>query len=90
MTKEEAITMFNREDWKRMTLRERAVFQLNEDKLCMPFEKFHEAVEHALDRSVWTHEFANPKQLVAELEGKIPAPDMQGIIAKLSDIMGGR
>lgn len=87
LTKEQAIRLADSGGWKKWSKKERAVFQLKEPRLCMPFAEFHEAVEHVLGRSVWTHEFAAPKTLIAEMEGKIPAPDMAGIIAKLTDMM---
>lgn len=42
---------------------------------------FHEAVEKALGRPVWTHEFGlNWDGLKKELMGEAPAPTMQEII----------
>ncbi len=70
MTHEEAIEMSKSGWWKTKTVREIVEFQLYEDRLCMPFDEFHKAVEEALGRSVWTHEFADIKGLQAEYEGK--------------------
>lgn len=70
MTKEEAIAKYESNWWLGKTPKEIADFQLYEDKLCMPFDKFHEAFEKALGRSVWTHEFADIKGLRAEYEGR--------------------
>lgn len=46
-------------------------FQLFEARLCMPFNQFHAAVEGALGRPVWTHEFADPTQLQEEFRDKL-------------------
>lgn len=65
-----------------MTLRERALFQMNTPRLCMPFDVFHEAVEHALGRPVFTHEFGlNYKGLLAEMNGEKVAPTFEEICA---------
>ena len=45
--------------------------QLNEPTLIMDFDKFHEAIEKALGRPVFTHEFGiNAEELKKELEAK--------------------
>ena len=88
MTKKEAVAMFNSGWWKTKTPVEIAAFQLNEERLCLPFHEFHIAVEKALGRSVYKHEFADRDALVAELEGKAPAPDFGEVLKKLEDRIG--
>lgn len=81
MTKEEAIRLYDSGIWKEWSDYERAYFQLNEEKLCMPFKVFHAAVEKALGRPVWTHEFGrNWSGLLDELEGKAGKPTFDDII----------
>ena len=58
-------------------------FQLYQDRLCMDFSRFHEAVEKVLGRSVWTHEFAWPELLRAEYEGTRTAPTIDEIIGMI-------
>jgi hypothetical protein len=58
MNKEDAIQLYESKFWEPMSFQERAKFQMFEEKLCMPFDVFHEAVEKTLGRSVFTHEFA--------------------------------
>jgi len=58
-------------------------FQLYEETLCMPFARFHAAVEAVLERPVWTHEFAEPDSLRAEYEGKRDKPTMNEILAMI-------
>lgn len=82
MTREETVALFKSCFWEPMSYRERAMFQLHEERLCMPFDVFHEAVEKALGRPVWTHEFAlNLEGIRREPRGEAPAPSMAEIIA---------
>jgi hypothetical protein len=82
MTREEAIALHDSGFWKDMTYEERARFQLFERKLCMPFGVFHEAIEKALGRPVYIHEFgsSNVNNLKKELLGEAPAPTLEDII----------
>ncbi|TXH43976.1 MAG: hypothetical protein E6Q97_33410 [Desulfurellales bacterium] len=70
MTKEDAIAFYEAKKWEQMTLKERALFQLKEPRLCMPFTDFHEAVGKSCGRPVYAHEFANAAALIAEIEKK--------------------
>jgi hypothetical protein len=70
MTKAQALRKAKSGWWERQSAREIVAFQLYEQRLCMPFPLFHKAVEEALGRSVWTHEFGlNLEGLKAEFEG---------------------
>ena len=81
ITKEEAIDIGDRKEWQAWSLKMRAVFQLRQTRLCMPFGVFHEAVEKTLQRPVFTHEFGlNWKGLLEEAEGKVSAPTMEAIL----------
>lgn len=57
MRKEDAIALSESKFWETMSYRDRAMFQMFEPLLCMPFDVFHEAVEKTLSRPVFTHEF---------------------------------
>lgn len=82
--KEQAIAFAESGAWKQMTAIERATFQMNQTLLCMPFEVFHQAMEEALKRPVWTHEFGlNHQGLLEELQGKRSAPSTEEIINQL-------
>lgn len=84
MTKDEAIAMYDSGWWKGKTDREIVAFQLYEDRLCLPFSEFHRAIETALGRSVWTHEFGlNRAGLQAEFEGKRGPASTAEIFAQL-------
>ena len=81
LTRKQAIAIAENESWKPLTYRQRADLQLRGKRLCMPMSVFHEAVENALGRPVFTHEFGtNWEGLEAELfDGKEP-PSFQEIL----------
>jgi len=81
LTSEEAIALAETKFWEKMTPREIATFQAHEEKLCMPFDVFHKAIEEALGRPVWTHEFGlNAEGIKKELAGDAPMPTMTDIL----------
>jgi hypothetical protein len=79
-TKEQAIALAESDWWKDLPAVAVAGFQLFEDRLCMPFDEFHKAVEEALGRPVWTHEFADRKHLRDEYQGKRKPPTFEEIL----------
>lgn len=84
MTKEQAIAFAESGAWERLTPRERAVLQLTQRLMCMPFWAFHVALEEALGRPVWTHEIAfglGEGGLLDELEGHRDAPSLDEVLA---------
>lgn len=83
LTEEQAKYLYSTVRWDLVAPEIRAEFQLREERLCMPFALFHEAVECALGRAVWTHEFADPATLLSELYGERPRPSFAEIVAKL-------
>ena len=64
-----------------MNYRQIAEFQIEQKLLCMPFDVFHEAMEKALDRPVFTHEFAFVDNLKKELYGEKEPPTFDEICA---------
>ena len=82
-TSDEAVAFHDSGEWKNWSDAQIAHFQMRQQFLAIPFERFHAAVQKTLGRPVWTHEFADREALIAELDGKIPAPDFAGILAKL-------
>ena len=81
LTQDEAIALAASGEWKDWTDEQIVAFQFYQEKLCMDFSRFHEAMEKVMGRPVWTHEFAFRDRLQAELEGKLPAPTMEDILA---------
>lgn len=83
MSESEAIAMADSKWWESTTLEKAAMFQLFEERLVMPFAKFHEGIEKLLGRPVWTHEFAfakKPGGLQEEAQLKCQPPSMQEIL----------
>ena len=81
ITREQAIALHDTRFWEGMSARDIATFQLHEDKLCMPFDVFHLALEEALGRPVWTHELGmNRDGIMRELAGDAEPPSMEDII----------
>lgn len=81
-TREEAVAFHDAGAWRKLTPPTLALFQLTQDKLCVPFGEFHRAIEIALARPVYTHEFGlNREGLLAELQGKADAPTLSDVIA---------
>jgi hypothetical protein len=80
--KEKAIALFESKWWERgLASKHIAMFQLSIDELCMPFDLFHKAIEKALGRPVYTHEFGlNRDNLILELIGEKDAPTLQEIL----------
>ena len=58
LTKEEAAAYAATEWYKNKTAQEIVDFQLFEDRLCMPIDLFHKALEEALGRPVKSEEFS--------------------------------
>lgn len=81
LTTEQAIQIAESGLWEDLNYRQRAEFQMQADKLAMPFEVFHEAMEKTLSRPVYTHEFGlNYDGLKAELFDGAEPPSLQEII----------
>ena len=58
MTKEEAVSLYYSDWWVGLDARSVVNVQLFTHRLIMPFSEFHKAIEDALGRPVFTHEFA--------------------------------
>lgn len=82
MTQEQAIALANSNWWVGREPADIVTFQLFEDRLCMDWSAFHQAVEKALGRPVWSHEFAGDegqKRLQQEFLKERPAPTFEEI-----------
>lgn len=81
LTKEQAIAFYDNKCYVSLTSRQIAEFQLEQDRLCVPFDIFHKAIEETLGRPVFTHEFSlNREELKQELYGAKEAPTLEEII----------
>ena len=80
LTKDQAIQFFDTKSWEALSFEERAKFQISQERLCMPFGVFHEAVEKTINRPIFTHEFGlNYDGLRNELNGG-NAPTLEEIV----------
>lgn len=80
LTREQAIAFCENKGYEGWTARQIAEFQLQQDRLCVPMDLFHESINEALGRSVFTHEFAKPELLLKELNGERPTPTFEEIV----------
>ena len=85
LTEKQAIKMAKSKGYENLSHAEIATFQLKQDRLCMPFDVFHEAIEKTFGRPVFTHEFANKQELKDELSGITSPPTFSNIIEKLKN-----
>ena len=81
LTQEQAIAFAESKVWETWSHYEIARFQLFQDKLCVPFTRFHQAIENELGRPVFTHEFGlNPDGIIEEFLGAKEPPTLDEII----------
>ncbi len=81
LTKEQAIAFAENKCYEGMSERQIAEFQMEQDKLCMPFDVFHKAIQKTLGRPVFSHEFAFREELRKELYGEKEPPTFEEICA---------
>ena len=86
LTKEQAIAFCDNKCYEGMSKRQIAEFQIEQDRLCVPFDVFHKAIEKTLGRPVFTHEFALnrdglKKELFEEILNLVPQEKL--IVIKL-------
>lgn len=87
MTEAQAIALYNSGKWHNWSAKQIVALQLYQNKLCVDFSAFHEAVEEVLGRPVWTHEFARPERLRQEYEGRRPRGTVQESFDILQELM---
>lgn len=85
MTRDQAIAFAEARAWESMSKHERAELQIQQSKLCMPFDVFHEAIEDRLGRPVWTHELASPELLRQEMFGDRARPTLEEIMSMIPE-----
>lgn len=85
LTREQALALYDTEFWESLAYVERARFQLSEERLCMPFDIFVEAVERALGRPVRVGEFLQPRRLLSELSGEQTVLDVDDLLSLLPE-----
>lgn len=86
LTKDQAVAFCENKLYEGMTPRQIAEFQLMQDRLCVPFDVFHKAVEEALGRPVFTHEFGlNREGLIKEFYGEKEPPTLDEIFSLIPE-----
>lgn len=86
LTQEEAVKLFDSEEWKTWTPYQRAITQMTQDRLFMPFGEFHRAVEEVLGRGIDSLEMAAMRQsLIAELAEKAPKDALPTTISLINE-----
>ena len=80
LTKKQAIEFANSKVYEAWSPRQIAEFQIEQERLCVPFDLFHESVEKTLGRPVFTHEFAFSENLRKELFGEKEPPTLEEIM----------
>lgn len=86
LTKEQAIAFGENKLYEEMTLQQIAEFQLAQKRLCVPFDLYHEAVEKALGRPVFSHELGmNQEGLLKELYGEKKPPTLEEVMSLISE-----
>lgn len=66
VTKKHAIKLYDNKVLEGWELERKVEFQLNQKRLCMPFNLFHKAVQEYFKRPVYTHEFADQQSMLKE------------------------
>lgn len=71
--------------WKDLPHKGRVLFQLQQDRLCIPIGEFKKSLNIVLNRDVYTYELANRDDLLKEVVGdKIP-PSIKEIIEMIPE-----
>jgi len=84
LNKEQAIAYAESREWEKLDDRTLALFQLDQKLLCVPFDRFHQAVERSCGRPVYSHELGLYRdELFSEILGDRPAPSLDEIMSLL-------
>ena len=81
ITLEQAIDLYDTHFWESMNYEERAIFQLFEERLCMPFDVFREALERTLGRHVKNQEIVFSEKLGVEILAGRTTPSVDDILS---------
>lgn len=68
LTQERALEIAHSNWWVDLPATEVALAQLRQERLCMPFDVFQEAVEKAVGYGVFTHEFGSRERMASLAE----------------------
>lgn len=85
LSKEQAIKFHESALHEQWTHEQVVRFQLFQDKLCMPFSRFHEAISEVLGRDIMTHEFARSDYLREEYLGVRAMPTIEEVMEQIPE-----
>lgn len=85
LTNEQIMQIIENDIWEYWTDEEIVKIQLFQKSLCVPFGKFHQAVENVFNRPVWIHEFADRDSLIAEYKKNFEIPTFEDIVSLLPE-----
>jgi hypothetical protein len=84
LTQKQAIAFAESGTWRDWDFRTRALFQVHQNRMCIPLEEYYKALSQTLGRDIYRHEpYLNQPQLREELMGVVGAPCLDQIIALL-------
>lgn len=83
LTSEQAIALYKTEWWKTADPKQVVLFQLNNDRLCLPMDEYRKAFKKVTGRIFFTHELLNPQKLIKEVMGEKEAPTLREIIKEM-------
>jgi hypothetical protein len=82
LTEEQAIAFYHSNKWQTWDAKTRAIFQLQQEELCMPFKVFRESAEEALGRKIIPYELLSTSgSLLLELQGLAGPPSLEQVLA---------
>jgi hypothetical protein len=82
LTEEESTAFYHSNKWQAWDVKTRAIFQLQQERLCMPFKAFRESLEEALGRKVIPYELLSDSgSLLLELQGLAGPPSLEQVLA---------
>jgi hypothetical protein len=88
LTEAEAIAMYESKEWESWPMEALAIYQITQKRLCVPIDKFKEAIGFVLDRPIWSHELAEPDHLIKEYLGNAPKRTFEEIVQLADDLTG--
>jgi hypothetical protein len=82
LTEEEATAFYHGNKWQAWDAKTRAIFQLQQERMCMPFKVFRESIEESLGRKIIPYELLSASDsLLRELQGLADPPSLEDVLA---------
>lgn len=78
LTQVEALEYYESGEWRSMTNDQLAIFQLDQPRVCVPWDVFRAALESSMDRPVFDFELLDKEKLKSELTERIKRRNQDG------------